>query len=60
MGTWFVAVVRPGAHRDQREASRRDLRGSDERRSDPTPGPVRAAAVRGALEMLANIAAMDS
>lgn len=70
VGTWFCAVSGPGAHRDQRGGSPADLArpdsGSDPAGagSDPagagTRGLIRSAAVRAALEMLANIAEMDS
>jgi len=50
VGTWYCAVVGPG--------DRRDLR-----RGEPTGdsrSQIRSAAVRAAVELLANIAAMDS
>ena len=61
VGTWFVAVSGPGAHRDQRRGVPSDLPDPTSVGSAPdTRSLVRSAAVRSALEMLANTAAMDS
>ena len=63
VGTWFCAVSGPGGHHDQRSGTSADLARPDPG-SDPagtgTRGLIRSAAVRAALEMLANIAEMDS
>jgi len=62
VGTWFCAVSGPGEHRDGRQGRPQPITESDlgfltdvARR-----GQIRAAAVRGALAMLANIAATHS
>ena len=64
VGTWFCAVSGPGGHRDQRSGSPADLAGPNIRyrpgRHRPPAVSMRSAAVRAALEMLTNIAAMDS
>jgi len=63
VGTWFCAVSGPGGHRDQRSGAPADLAqpdsGTDLARIS-TRGLIRSAAVRAALEMLTNIAEMDS
>lgn len=62
VGTWFCALSGPDDYRDRRAGSPADLVGRQ--RADTTVtairSEVRAAAVRGALEMLAYIVAMDS
>lgn len=63
VGTWFCAVVGPGDRRDERSGSPADLPGPESRTEmtgSTTRGLVRSAAVRAALEMLTNIAEMDS
>jgi len=63
VGTWFCAVLGPGDHRQDRcgrpatamTESNRGTTGDATRR-----GQIRSAAVRGALDMLANIAATHS
>ncbi len=63
VGTWFCAVSGPGGHRDQRSGSPLDLAGPESATHPSitgTRGLIRSAAVRAALEMLMNIAEMDS
>ncbi len=63
VGTWFCAVVGPGDRRDERSGSPADLAGPEsgtDMTGRATRGLVRSAAVRAALEMLTNIAEMDS
>ena len=63
VGTWFCALTGPGSHLDQRNGSPADLSGA-ESGTDPTGiatrGVIRYAAVRAALEMLTNLAEIDS
>jgi nicotinamide-nucleotide amidase len=56
VGTWYCAVSGPGGHRDQR----RGVPQADSGASADARGRIRAAALRGALDMLANIPATDS
>jgi hypothetical protein len=62
VGTWFCAVSGPGEHRAERHGRPHTITESDlDGISDAARrGRIRAAAVRGALDMLANIAATHS
>jgi len=62
VGTWFCAVSGPGEHRADRHGSPQTNTESDlNATSDAVRrGRIRAAAVRGALDMLTNIAATHS
>ena len=64
VGTWFCAVTGPGIQ-DLRSGSPADVAGRPLADNDDPPGSavrtlVRSAAVRAALQMLTNIAEMDS
>lgn len=65
VGTWFCAVSGPGDRRASRSGAPADLGDRSTAGAGIPPGTVargsvRSAAVRAALEMLANIAEMDS
>jgi nicotinamide-nucleotide amidase len=62
VGTWFCAVSGPGEHRADRRGSPQTITESDLTATSDAArrGRIRAAAVRGALDLLANIAATHS
>ena len=64
VGTWFCAVAGPGDHLDERSNPSAASFASDAAIPPMTVaesrGSIRAAVVRSAVEMVANIAAMDS